>query len=737
MLYKAQSDKPTNPSEKQMMKRIISSLCFTGCLWAVASLPIQITSQPIASQAQEMPLSAKNDSELYYLYYGQKISLRQRDNAIAVAFKPTQGLRGGSLSDMLKQDLLGNNTRELSLTPQADKLEIEVKALGDRYALIEFSAETSERDRKAITRKAGTRSYVASTLPVLSRNDSKERDDEAIILPNEITVSFEPKLAASQIQLILNRGNLEIVRPLRFTQNRYIVRSRSATGTDILTASNQLNGITGVKSATPNFVQSLSYKFQEQRAGKTNFTQESDADQYLQKLRSRYVLANNSTFFSNLLSLQWHLNSTPQRGNYSPRTDLRATEAWKNSKGGDGIVVAVIDSLIQWDHPDLIDNVYSTANVKDKLPNEVNGWDFTGKNGGDPDTRISKAEIEKLRTDFQSTFQFSNAALIKRYKQFANSLKSRNPKISEAAIAKQIRNYIRSDIASEFHGTWSAGVIAAHPKNEEGILGVAPNAKILPVRVFGLNGEISSNNLVEAIGYSSDRGANVINMSLGGLLPDQELTDQIFQILDKNPNLVIVASAGNESLDGVGFPSAIPGVLSVGSTNISGNRSFYSSFGGRLDVVAPGGETNQNSLGGILTTGGTWVSGFWENASPPKYTWEPALDPYGKYVRVQGTSFSAPNVAGVVALMRGENANIDRENLIAILKRTASYDGLEISSNDANKYRLQAAIGFSTVKDFPFVRPSGIYQLPTPISAMQYYFGSGLVNAEAAVKAVQ
>jgi serine protease len=244
-------------------------------------------------------------------------------------------------------------------------------------------------------------------------------------------------------------------------------------------------------------------------------------------------------------------------------------------------------------------------------------------------------------------------------------------------------------------------------------------------------------SLVEAIGYASDRGAQVINMSLGGLLPDQELTDQIFQILDNNPNLVIVASAGNESLDGVGFPSAIPGVLSVGSTNISGNCSFYSSYGGRLDVVAPGGETNQNALGGVLTTGGTWVSSFWEGADAPKYTWEPALDALGKYVRVQGTSFSSPNVAGVVALMRGENANINRENLIAILKRTASYEGLEISSSDANKYRLQAAIGFSTVKDFPFVRPSGIYTSPTPISAMQYYFGSGLVNAEAAVKAVQ
>lgn len=719
------------------MKRIISSLCFAGCLWTTAILPIEITKQAIApSQAQETTSTAKNDTELYYLYYGQKISLRQRDNAIAVAFKPTEGGLRGSLTEALQRELNGNNTRELTLTPQPAKPEVEVKALGDRYALIEFSAETSDQERKEITRKAETRSYVASTLPVLNRNDSKD-NSEAIVLPNEITVSFEPKLTSSQVQLILNRNNLEIVRPLRFTQNRYIVRSRSATGTDILTASNQLNGITGVKSATPNFVQTLSYKFQEQRAGKINFSQESDAAQYLQKLRSRYVLANNGTFFSNLLPLQWHLNSTPQRGNYSSRIDLRATEAWKNSKGGDGVVVAVIDSLIQWDHPDLIDNVYNTANAKNKLPNEVSGWDFTGKNGGDPDTRISKAEVGKLRADFQSTFQLSNVQLNKRYKLWARILKARNPKSSEAAIANIIRNYVRGDIASEFHGTWSAGVIAAHSKNGEGIFGVAPNARILPVRVFGLNGEISSTNLVEAVGYASDRGAQVINMSLGGLLPDQELTDQIFQILDNNPNLVIVASAGNESLDGVGFPSAIPGVLSVGSTNISGNRSFYSSFGGRLDVVAPGGETNQNSLGGILTTGGTWVSGFWGKAESPKYTWEPALDPLGKYVRVQGTSFSAPNVAGVVALMRGENANIDRENLIAILKRTSSYEGLEISSSDANKYRLQAAIGFSTVKDFPFVRPSGIYTPPTPISAMQYYFGSGLVNAEAAVKAVQ
>ena len=200
------------------MKRLLSSLCIAGCLWT-AILPTKMLDQAPPIQAQTIATS----DNLYYLYYGQKISLRQRDNAIAVAFNTNQGIpRGSSFSEQLQRELNVNNTRELTLSPTA-KIEIEVKALGDRYALIEFPDETSDRERKEITRKAETRSYVASTLPVLSRNDGKEREGEAIVLPNEITVSFEPKLSNSQIQLILNRSNLEIVRPLRFTQNRYIV----------------------------------------------------------------------------------------------------------------------------------------------------------------------------------------------------------------------------------------------------------------------------------------------------------------------------------------------------------------------------------------------------------------------------------------------------------------------------------------------------------------------------------
>lgn len=77
-------------------------------------------------------------------------------------------------------------------------------------------------------------------------------------------------------------------------------------------------------------------------------------------------------------------------------------------------------------------------------------------------------------------------------------------------------------------------------------------------------------------------------MSLGSLLPDEGLTEQIFDVLDSKRNLVIIASAGNENLDGVAFPAGIPGVVSVGATNMAGNRTFYSSYGGGLDVVAPG-----------------------------------------------------------------------------------------------------------------------------------------------------
>ncbi|WP_272819413.1 S8 family peptidase [Scytonema hofmannii] len=244
---------------------------------------------------------------------------------------------------------------------------------------------------------------------------------------------------------------------------------------------------------------------------------------------------------------------------------------------------------------------------------------------------------------------------------------------------------------------------------------------------------------MEAIGYSNARGADVINMSLGGLLPDEGLTEQIFDVLDNNPKIVIIASAGNNNLDGVSFPAAIPGVVSVGATNIMGNRTMYSSYGGGLEVVAPGGELATSPSGGILTTGGTFLEGFWKGINLPDYAWGVALDPMGKYVQVQGTSFSAPIVSGVVALMKGKDPQrrLNRDSFVKILKSTAGYSGLTLSKADINRYRLQAETGFGAAADFPFVRPSGVFIKTKPVSPEQYYFGSGLIDAEAALEKVK
>lgn len=101
-------------------------------------------------------------------------------------------------------------------------------------------------------------------------------------------------------------------------------------------------------------------------------------------------------------------------------------------------------------------------------------------------------------------------------------------------------------------------------------------------------------------------------------------------MLDADLNLVIVAAAGNDSLDGVAFPAAVSGVISVGATNLAGKRTVYSSYGGRLDLGAPGGEIAIKQHGGILTTGSTWLSGFWQGIEPPKQAWATSLDPQGQ-----------------------------------------------------------------------------------------------------------
>ncbi|MBD2519826.1 S8 family serine peptidase [Nostoc sp. FACHB-973] len=733
------------------MKRITSGILLTGFVWSglgIFSLPPQITA---VAQTQE-------DGDLFYLYKGQRISLNQRQDTIAVAFKKvaTRNLAAPPLYLQLQQDLQSSIR---TTTPPR------VSPLGENYAVV--SLPTGTRD--AVQQNIQQQPYVQTTLPVLSRSQRQE----IIVIPNEIIISFDAKLSEAQRQTILEQNNLAIVRPLRFNRDRYIVKSTVATGTKILTTANQLNEVKGVTSATPNFIQSITdqnLQTASKQVANLKATQDWGFGKILPSSQSPIpspqspVPSPQSPAPSpqstrsispktSLLGFAWHLDSLPlkqclqqeissweslqtclQKPNAAtksavPRTDIRVTDAWKRSNGGRGVVVAVIDSLIQWDHPDLADNLY-TVKAADKCPGEVHGWDFSTSNdssdpceNGDADTRISPVELAILAAKFQDTFQLSDAKLVQQYPQEALEVKQNNPDYSLEQIASVLRYVFRTyKIGAEFHGTYVSGTIAAKPENGEGVVGVAPNAQILPVRLFGLNGSYSPSAYIEAIGYAADRGADIINLSLGGSLPTPGEEEAIADVLKAHPKLVIVAAAGNENLSQVSFPAAYTGVVAVGATNILGNRAPYSNYGKGLDVVAPGGDLNTPGLlGGIPTTGGTWLDAFWQGIPNPESRWSSVLDPKGKYWWVQGTSFSSPAVAGVVALMKGENKEISRNRLVSILKSTATYQGLSMSSQEAKLYDSQQSKG----------------AVPSSIKGQQYFFGKGLVNADAAVQAVK
>ncbi len=275
--------------------------------------------------------------------------------------------------------------------------------MGEHYALVKLPTGTRGIGKSDIMQQVQQQSYVAGTLPVLARKDGNQVRDEAIVLPNEIMVSFEPGLGSSQIHSILDSYNLEVIRPLRFTQNRYLVKSRSASGVAILEIANRLHGIAGIQSATPNFVQSLPFGVQEQMRGAIATAEMPQTDPDLNKRLAS--LPSNQSFPKSLLPLEWHLDSRLERGRF-PRTDIHAVEAWRHSNGGQGVVVAVIDSMIQWDHPDLVTNVYTVSNVRNKLPGETHGWNFSGENGAIPIPALAMQNWQNCVPIFKTPFAY-------------------------------------------------------------------------------------------------------------------------------------------------------------------------------------------------------------------------------------------------------------------------------------------------------------------------------------------
>jgi hypothetical protein len=189
------------------------------------------------------------------------------------------------------------------------------------------------------------------------------------------------------------------------------------------------------------------------------------------------------------------------------------------------------------------------------------------------------------------------------------------------------------------HGCSVAGIIAANMNNGIGIAGVAPNAQIMPLRVLNASGAGSYSDVAPAIVYAADNGAQVINLSLGGLNPSMTLESAINYAISKG--VIVIASAGNSGTEGALYPAAYPGVIAVGSVDSNLQHSSFSNYGSQIDIWAPGCD--------ILTT---------------------KLD--GSYGLVSGTSFAAPYVAGAQALDFALGENLMPDSGLLVLNITAS-----------------------------------------------------------------
>ncbi len=167
------------------------------------------------------------------------------------------------------------------------------------------------------------------------------------------------------------------------------------------------------------------------------------------------------------------------------------------------------------------------------------------------------------------------------------------------------------------HGTHCAGIIGSLAENRVGIAGVAPGVKLMAVKVLDAEGGGSSFSVMKGIAYSITHGAKVVSLSLGSA--GASSVEREFFEAATDAGALIVAAAGNEA-DGVGFPAAYPGVLSVGAIDSGKNLASFSNHDTSLGLVAPG--------VGIMST----ILGK-------------------QYAKFSGTSMATPYVSGVAALV--------------------------------------------------------------------------------------
>lgn len=301
--------------------------------------------------------------------------------------------------------------------------------------------------------------------------------------------------------------------------------------------------------------------------------------------------------------------SDPLYSRQSPYlSKVRAPQAWDIEQGDPGVIVAVLDTGIDLNHPDLAGRIWTN-------PAE------TPNNGADDDANGCVNDVNGCA--FVSTA---------------------TPGCREA------RN---GDVLDEVgHGTFVAGIIAANGGNQ-GIVGVARNVTIMPVKVLDCNGSGTSMAIAQGIVYAAKNGADVLNISLGGA-EEPTLVREAVRVATDEYGALIVAASGNSGKEGVFYPAKYEKVLAVGAASLSdpNKMAAFSTSGPEVDVVAIG-----ESIVGTVPQSSCTV-------------FLPCIG--GPYAAGRGTSFSAPQVAGLAALILSQRPGTPPSVVHKIIKDTAT-----------------------------------------------------------------
>lgn len=322
-------------------------------------------------------------------------------------------------------------------------------------------------------------------------------------------------------------------------------------------------------------------------------------------IRMTKSVATSDTYFSDL----WALKDSETYG-------VKAESAWTKSTGQD-VVVAVVDTGII-PHVDLIDNTLPGADM--------------------------------ISTPWIANESSSNQSI-------NSDVSTRDNDATDPGDYNYTGNYCPGSHSS-WHGSHVAGTIAAKANNNLGVVGVAYNAKILPVRVLGrCGGDLSdvAAGIVWAAGGHVDgvtdnppaNRAKVINLSLGGSSSSCSATFKYAIDFARSQGAIVVVAAGNENTNAkYSTPANCANAITVGSNGKTGYRSYFSNYGSLVDISAPGES--------ILST----VDQSY-NAASVSAT---AYDTY------QGTSMATPHVAAVFALMFAKNPNLTLEEAETLIK---------------------------------------------------------------------